>query len=101
MLCVRTAFSDITIEMVRARKARFAFALALSLLLLGGIAAAITIEMLVRSTRWVAHTYEVKSALGEVNSSLSSVSRARFDYIHSGDESFLSGYETYKSDVRA
>jgi len=100
-LCVRTAFSDITIEMVRARKARFAFALALSLLLLGGIAAAITIEMLVRSTRWVAHTYEVKSALGEVNSSLSSVSRARFDYIHSGDESFLSGYETYKSDVRA
>jgi len=83
-----------------ARKARLAFGLALGLLLLGGIAAAVTIEMLVNSGRWVAHTYEVKAALGEVNSSLSNVARARFDYVHSGDEEFLSQFESFKSDVR-
>jgi len=87
--------------MSSARKARLAFGLALGLLLLGGIATAVTIQMLVSSARLVAHTYEVKTSLGEVNSSVSSASRARFDYIHSGDEGFLPQYESLKSAVRA
>ncbi len=86
--------------MSSAKKARLAFGLALGLLLLGGIAAAVTIEMLVSSAHWVAHTYEVKTALGEVNSSVSSAARARFDYIHSGDEGFLPPYEAFKREVR-
>jgi signal transduction histidine kinase len=86
--------------MSSAKKARLAFGLALGLLLLGGAAAAVTIEMLVSSARQVAHTYEVKTALGEVDSSLSSAGRARFDYIHSGDEGVLPQYESLKSEVR-
>jgi signal transduction histidine kinase len=87
--------------MSSAKKARIAFGLALTLLLLGGIAAAVTIAMLVSSARLVAHTYEVKAALGEVDSSLSSAARARFGYVHSGDEESLPQYESSKSDVRA
>ena len=84
-----------------AKKARLAFALALSLLLLGGVAVSITIQQLVSSTHWTAHSYEVNAALGEINTSLSSVGRARFGYVHSGDEAFLSQYESSKSEVRA
>jgi signal transduction histidine kinase len=87
--------------MSSAKNARIAFGLALTLLLFGGIAAAITIAMLVSSARLVAHTYEVKAALGEVDSSLSSAARARFGYVHSGDEESLPQYESSKSDVRA
>jgi signal transduction histidine kinase len=83
-----------------AQKARLAFALALSLLLLGGVAVSITIQQLVSSTHWTAHSYEVNAALGEVNTSLSSVERARFGYVHSGDEAFLPQYESSKSEVR-
>jgi signal transduction histidine kinase len=83
-----------------AQKARLAFTLALSLLLLGGVAVSITIQQLVSSTHWTAHSYEVNAALGEVNTSLSSVGRTRFGYVHSGDESFLPQYESSKSEVR-
>ena len=86
--------------MSSARKARLAFALALGLLVLGGIAVSITIQQLSNSARWVAHTYDVKAALGDVNSSLSSAARARFGYVHSSDEEFLSQYESSKADVR-
>ncbi|HEY4710228.1 MAG TPA: CHASE3 domain-containing protein [Candidatus Acidoferrales bacterium] len=87
--------------MSSANKARLAFGLALGLLLLGGIATAVTIAMLVSSARWVAHTYEVKTALGEVNSSVSSAARARFDYVHSGDPGYLPQYESLKQEIRA
>jgi len=84
-----------------AQKARLAFALALGLLLFGGVAVSITIQQLVGSAHWTAHSYEVYAALGEVNTSLSSVARARFGYVHSGDEAFLPQYESSKSEVRA
>jgi signal transduction histidine kinase len=87
--------------MSSANKARLAFGLALGLLLLGGIATAVTIAMLVSSARWVAHTYEVKTALGDVTSSVSSASRARFDYVHSGDAGYLPQYESIKRETRA
>jgi signal transduction histidine kinase len=87
--------------MSSANKARLAFGLALGLLLLGGVAAAVTIAMLVSSARWVAHTFDVKTALGEVNSSVSSAARARFDYIRSGDAAFLPQYESLKQEIRA
>src|ERR1700683_4474226 len=87
--------------MSSANKARLAFGLALGLLLLGGIATAVTIAVLVSSARWVAHTYEVKTALGEVSSSVSSAARARFDYVHSGDAGYLRQYESLKQEIRA
>ena len=84
-----------------AKRARLAFTLALALLLFGGIAVSITIQQLVSSAHWTAHSYEVKAALGDVNTSLSSVARARFGYVHSGDEAFLPQYESSKEEVRA
>ena len=84
-----------------AKRARLAFTLALALLLVGGIAVSITIQQLVSNAHWTAHSYEVKAALGDVNSSLSSIARARFGYVHSGDEAFLPQYESSKDEVRA
>jgi signal transduction histidine kinase len=101
LLCAQADFSAITFQMSPAKRARLAFTLALTLLVFGGIAVSITIQQLVSSAHWTAHSYEVKSVLGDINSSLSSLARARFGYVHSGDEEFLQQYESSKSEVRA
>jgi signal transduction histidine kinase len=94
-------FSAIKYRMSPAQKARLVFILALVLLLLGGLAVSITIQQLASSARWVAHSYDVKAALGEFDSSLSAAARARFAYVHSGDEESLRQYDSSKNDVRS
>ena len=94
-------FSAIKYRMSPAKKARLVFILALVLLLLGALAVSITIQQLASSAGWVAHSYDVKAALGEFDSSLSGAARARFAYVHSGDDEFLVQYESSKSDVRS
>ena len=94
-------FSAITYRMSPAQKARLAVILALVLLLLGGLAVSITIQQLASSAGWVAHSYDVKAALGEFDSSLSAAARARFAYVHSGDGESLRQYDSSKSDVRS
>jgi signal transduction histidine kinase len=79
------------------KKARVAFATALALLLFCGTAATITIVRLLESAKWIAHTYDVQVALGDLQSTLSVAARTRTSYLNSGDASFLAEYESAKS----
>jgi signal transduction histidine kinase len=80
-------------------KARFTFASALSLLLIGGILAGLAITRLIDSAKWVSHTYEVKLALGEVASDLSALGRARTGYMLSGNNGYVEEFEAARSKV--
>lgn len=61
------------------------FSVAIALLVLSGIAATVSIVNLATSTKWVAHTYEVKQELSKAESLLTSVGRSRALYLSSGD----------------
>jgi signal transduction histidine kinase len=67
------------------QKVRFVFFLALFLLILSGIAATISIVNLATSTKWVAHTYDVKQELSKADSLLTLTGRLRAVYLSSGD----------------
>jgi len=81
------------------KTAKFAFASALVLLLFCGVAAMIAISRYSSSAQWVVHTYEVKVATGEMESTLTDVARARYMYITTGDTSALQQYEPLKKQV--
>ena len=66
------------------QKVRFVFFLALFLLILSGIAATISIVNLATSTKWVAHTYDVKQELSKADSLLTLTGRLRAVYLSSG-----------------
>jgi signal transduction histidine kinase len=70
------------------RKAGIAFATALALLTVGGVSTAITIWNLLESLRWLAHSYQVEMALGDLDSTLTRAARARALYIANGDEDY-------------
>jgi signal transduction histidine kinase len=70
------------------RKAGIAFATAICLLTIGGVATAITIWNLIESLRWLAHSYQVELALGDLDSTLTRAARARALYIVNGDENY-------------
>jgi signal transduction histidine kinase len=70
------------------RKAAIAFATALTLLTIGAVATAITIWNLTDSLRWLAHSYQVEVALGDIDSTLTRAARARAVYIDKGDEDY-------------
>ena len=70
------------------RKAAIAFATALSLLTIGAVATAVTIWNLTESLRWLAHSYQVEVALGDIDSTLTRAARARAIYIDKGDEDY-------------
>jgi hypothetical protein len=52
------------------KRAQLAFASAVILLCLSGLATYLTIVRLLESEKWVIHTYEVQSALGNVDSTV-------------------------------
>jgi signal transduction histidine kinase len=81
------------------KKARLAFLSALALLLICGFIAGLTITRLIDSARWVAHTYEVKLAVGEVASDLSALGRARTGYILSGKGAYVADFQAAKVKV--
>ena len=81
------------------KKARLAFASALALLLICGTAATITIAQLIKSAKWIAHTYDVQVSLGEIQTTFSTAARARTNYLNTGDASYLPQYETAKTQV--
>ncbi len=70
------------------RKAGIAFATAIFLLTVGGVATAITIWNLIESLRWLAHSYQVELALGDLDSTLTRAARSRALYIVNGDENY-------------
>ena len=77
----------------REKKANFTFILALALLLLGGLVGAITIQRYFDSARRVTHSYRVKIALGDIDSTVFILSRSRLGYISSAENSFLQEFE--------
>jgi signal transduction histidine kinase len=67
------------------QKARFVFFLAIFLLILSGIAASVSIVNLLESTKWVAHSYQVRQELSKAESLLTLTGRERAIYLASGD----------------
>lgn len=82
------------------KKARLAFASAIALLFLSGIAAAITIVRLLNNQKWVSHTYAVQLALGDLQTVISNTGRFRLSYINSGAPQDLAQYVASKSEIR-
>ncbi len=82
-----------------AKKAQVAFASAVMLLVLSGLAAYVTINRLLESEKWVVHTLEVKEALGEVDSSFVRAGRARSGYVISGNDDFLRQFEAAAPEI--
>src|SRR5262249_3554165 len=79
------------------KKARLAFASALTLLLISGTAATITIVQLLTSAKWIAHTYDVQVQLGDIQSAFSAAARARTEYLNSGNPDRIQDYEVAKT----
>ena len=71
------------------QKSKIAFVLALLLLCLSGIAAGFVIFRLYDAQIMVRHTYEVEVAIGDVESSLTEVGRARVSYVDSATRESL------------
>ena len=74
------------------KKAQMAFASAVMLLSLSGLATYLTIVRLMESEKWVVHTYEVQAALGNVDTATVEAGRARSGYIITGSADFLSNF---------
>jgi len=75
------------------------FGSALILLLLSGLAAYDAVVRLRAAQKWVSHTHDVQSALGDLNSVGSRAGRARTRYVDTGDESFFQDYQTAAAEV--
>jgi hypothetical protein len=71
-----------------------AFASAVILSVLSGLAAYATAVRLRTAQRWVSHTRDVQSVLADVNNISARAGRARTRYIDTGDDSFFSGIST-------
>jgi signal transduction histidine kinase len=75
------------------KNAQLAFASAVAVLLLSSIAAYVTIVRLRESAGWVVHSFEVETALGEIDSSIAKLARARNGYALTGDEALLDAFD--------
>jgi signal transduction histidine kinase len=75
------------------KKAQVAFASAVILLFLSGLATYLTIDRLLQSENWVVHSHEVQSALGDVDSAVINAGRARSGYVITGNTDFLNSFE--------
>jgi signal transduction histidine kinase len=75
------------------KKAQVAFASAVVLLCLSGVATFLTIVRLMESEKWVVHTYEVQAALGNVDSATVDAGRARSGYEITGSADFVGNFQ--------
>jgi signal transduction histidine kinase len=75
------------------KKAQAAFAAAVILLCLSGLATYLTIVRLMESEKWVVHTYEVQAALGNLDSAAVDAGRARSAYVITEDPDSLANFE--------
>ena len=76
------------------QKARLIFSLALLLLISSGIATSFSIVGLVNSTKWVAHTYDVKQSISKIGSVFALAGRTRARFVASGDASAREQYNS-------
>src|ERR1700730_1805122 len=75
------------------KKAKLAFASAIVFLLIATTAAGFVIARLSASLRWIAHTYDVQVALGDINSTLTVAVRARTSFELDADEAALRSFD--------
>lgn len=75
------------------KKVKLAFASAVIFLLIAAAAASISIARLTSSVKWIAHTYDVQVALGDISSTMTVAGRARALFDSTGDESQLPKFE--------
>jgi signal transduction histidine kinase len=75
------------------KKAQVAFAMAVMLLCLSGVATYVSIARLTHSEKWVVHTYEVQAALGYVDSAALDAERNRAGYVITGSPDALNEFE--------
>jgi len=85
--------------MSSSEKAKIALALALLLLCLSGIAAGFAIDHLYRAENLIRHTYDLEVAIGDVESSLTSVGRSRVAYLDSATPQSLQTFEDSVKEV--
>ena len=80
--------------------AQVAFASAVTVLLLSAIAAYVTVARLRESAGWVVHSFEVETTLGEIDSSMAKLARARSAYAITGDETLREAFRATLPEVR-
>jgi signal transduction histidine kinase len=76
-----------------------AFASAVILLLLSGLAAYDAVVRLRSAQKWVSHTRDVQSGLSDLNNVSTRAGRARTRYVDTGEETFLQDYQTAVADI--
>jgi signal transduction histidine kinase len=81
------------------KKAQAAFASALMLLFLSGLATYFATTRLLESERWVMHTHEVRAAVGDIDSAISRARRARSGFVLDGNPDFLNQFESALADI--
>lgn len=78
--------------MASRKNAQVAFASAVTVLLLSAVSAYVTISHLQSSQKWVVHTYQVQSALGEMDAAVAQAARARNSYLTTENETVLASF---------
>src|SRR5216684_920684 len=78
---------------------QLAFGSAVILLLLSGLAAYDAVVRFRAAQKWVNHTRDVQSALGDLNSVSARAGRARTRYVDTGDDTFLQEYQAAAADI--
>ena len=81
------------------KKAQIAFASAVTLLALSGVAAYVSIVRLLESEELVIYTLRVQSALGDFTNAIARVGRVATAYVATGKEEFLQDFEPYLNEV--
>src|SRR5271163_3194639 len=80
------------------KKVKLAFASAVVFLLIAA-AAGISISRLTSTLKWIAHTYDVQLALGDINSAMTVAGRTRSGFESTGDENLLGKFDTVANSI--
>lgn len=83
------------------KKAKLSFASAIVFLLIATTAAGFVIARLSASLRWIAHTYDVQVALGDISSTLTVAGRARTSFELDTDEAALHSFDAAVASIPA
>jgi len=81
------------------KKAQIAFASAVTLLALSGVAAYVSIVRLLESEELVIHTLRIQSALGDFTNAIARVGRVATAYVATGKEEILEDFQPYLDEV--
>jgi len=81
------------------KKVKLAFASAVVFLLIAAAAASVSITRLTTNLKWIAHTYDVQVALGDISSTMTVAGRARALFDSTGDASQVPRFESAANSI--